>query len=214
MLFIMVRLIFTRHGQTIRNVSGVMQGQDHGDLNDKGIELVKKLSERLRNEKIDLIFSSDSLRCKILAEELEKFKSLNIEYTDLLREKENGDWVGKKGSDVDWDSLDGTFGSRKVQNGENLIEVRERARKFINFVLDKYGDTQKTILIISHGAFLKVLIGDLMGMDLRSSIFKLFIDHCSLTLVEFSDKYMEKYQLKYLNETEFLGDSRNWIEKI
>ena len=206
----MIKLLFTRHGQTIRNVDGTIQGQEHGDLNEKGTEQIKKLAERLKDEKIDLIISSDSLRCKITSKGATEDKELDIEYTSLIREKDNGDWAGKKIKEVNWDELKGDFESRKVSNGESLIEVRERGRKFIKELYEKYKDFDTTILIVSHGAFLKILLGDLIGTSLKDSVFKLFIDHCSLTLVEFVD--LDNYQIKYLNETEFLGDSRNWIE--
>lgn len=208
----MVKIFFTRHGQTTRNVDGTIQGQNHGDLNSSGKAQIKKLAERLNKSKINHIFSSNSPRCKTTTDEVAKGRNISITYTDLLREKENGEWVGKDSRKVDWDSLEGTFETRKVPNGESLVEVLERGKKFVEDILSKYEDSNATILVVSHGAFLKVLIGHLLGMNIRDSIFKLFIDHCSLTLLEFSKRHPEKCQLKYLNETEFLGDSRNWME--
>ena len=205
----MLKLLFTRHGQTIRNVDNIIQGNDHCDLNEKGLEQIKKLVQRLKKENLNIIFSSDSPRCKVTAEEVSKDKNIPIEYSVLLREKDNGEWVGKNHKEVNWDELEGDFETRKVPNGENLVEVRERGRKFIDYLTEKYKD--KTILVVSHGAFLKVLIGDLINTSLKDSIHKLFIDHCSLTLIEFGEKYPEGFQIKFLNETEFLGDSRNWI---
>lgn len=209
----MLKILFTRHGQTTRNVDGIIQGNDHGDLHEKGIEQIKKLAERLETEKIDLIFSSDSPRCKVTAEEVAKKRVIPIEYTTLLREKENGDWVGKNHKEVNWDELEGDFETKKTPHGENLIEVRERARLFMENLLNQYKDTRLTILVVSHGAFLKVLLGDLIKTSLKDSIHKLFIDHCSLTLIEFGEKYPEGFQIKYLNETAFLGNTRNWIEQ-
>lgn len=206
----MIKILFTRHGQTIRNVDNIIQGNDHCDLNEKGIEQIKKLAERLEKENINIIISSDSSRCKATAEEIAK--NCEIEYTPLLREKDNGDWVGQNNQKVNWGELEGDFETRKVPNGESLVEVRERGKLFMKNLLEKYKDQNLTILIVSHGAFLKVLIGEFAGMTLEDSIFKLFIDHCSLTLVEFAEKYPKGLQIKSLNETEFLGDSRNWIE--
>ena len=108
--------------------------------------------------------------------------------------------------------MDGNFETRKTPNGESLVEARERGRKFIKKLVSDYKSLNENILVVSHGAFLKILIGDLLGMNLKNSIFKLFIDHCSLTLVEFSSKYKLGYQVKYMNENDFLGTSRNWIE--
>lgn len=209
----MLKILFTRHGQTVRNVEDIIQGNDHGDLHKKGFEQIKKLAERLAKEKINFILSSDSPRCKVTAEEIAKKDRIPIEHTILLREKDNGNWVGKNNKQVNWNELEGDFETKRAPNGESLIEVRERGRLFMEHLMKKYKGSNITILVVSHGAFLKVLMGDLIGTTLKDSIHKLFIDHCSLTLVEFSEKYPEGFQIKYLNETEFLGDSRNWIEQ-
>ena len=208
----MVKIFFTRHGQTTRNVDGTIQGNEHGDLNEKGIEQIDKLADRLVMEKITKIISGDSERCKITAKGINKKLDVPIEYTELIREKDNGAWVGKDSKKVNWEELDGNFETRKTPNGESLVEARERGRKFIKKLVSDYKSLNENILVVSHGAFLKILIGDLLGMNLKNSIFKLFIDHCSLTLVEFSSKYKLGYQVKYMNENDFLGTSRNWIE--
>ena len=208
----MVKVFFTRHAQTIRNIDGIIQGNEHGDLSNKGAEQAKRLAKRIKKEKINNIVSSDSLRCKMTINEIINKNKCLVNYTTLLREKDNGDWIGKEIKKMRWDDLGDDFEKRKVPNGESLVEVRERGRKFIKDLISKYKNSNEKILVVSHGAFLKILLGDLIGMNLKDSIFKLFIDHCSLTLVDFSDNYKEKCQLKYLNETEFLGDSRNWME--
>jgi len=208
----MLKILFTRHGQTKKNVDGTIQGHEDGDINEKGYEQIEKLRRRIKKEKIDIIMSSDIPRCKITTERIAQENNISIEYITILREKSNGDLVGKKGDEVNWEDLGGDFETRKAPNGENLIEVRERGRKFMYDLLKKYKNTNKTILVVSHGAFLKILIGDLIGTNLHNSIFKLFIDHCSLTRVDFDEVYKDGFNIKYINETEFLGEARNWIE--
>ncbi len=67
-------------------------------------------------------------------------------------------------------------------------------------LIKKYDGQDKTILIVSHGAFLKILIGDILGMSLYGSIFKLFIEHCSLTEIDIDKKYKNGYLVKFINE--------------
>jgi len=45
--------------------------------------------------------------------------------------------------------------------------------------------------VVSHGAFLKILIGDLLGMEIKNSIFNLRVNHCSPIRVYFSDIVFE-----------------------
>jgi len=201
----MLRLIFTRHGQTKENADGIVQGHHHGNINARGLGQINSLIERLRKEKIDKVISSDVARCKVTTQKIVEELKLPVEYTSLIREKEDGEFVGKKSLEVKWEDLDGNFENRKAPNGENLIEVRERGRQFFNQVLDKYSKSDKTILIVSHGAFLKVLIGDLLGMSLYDSIFKLFIEHCSMTEIEINEKIKPGYRINFLNENNYLN---------
>jgi len=187
----MVKILIIRHGQTKQNVDGVVQGKEHGEINEKGFLQINELIKRLKNEKIDGIISSDVPRCKITTEEILKEIKLPVEYTSKIREKDNGNLVGKSHKDFSWDDLEGSFETRKASDGENLEEVRERGKKFFEEIKEKYSKSNETILIVSHGAFLKVFIGNLLGMSIYDSIFKLFIEHCSLTELEINDKHKE-----------------------
>ncbi len=195
----MAKILITRHGETKENVDGVVQGKEHGNINKKGFEQIRDLIEKLKKENISKIISSDVARCKVTTEEILKEINVPAEYISLIREKDNGDFVGKSHKNFDWAELSGTFETRKAPNGENLIEVRERTRKFFKELTEKYVDSNETILIVSHGAFLKILLGDLLGMSLHDSIFKLYISHCSLIEIDLDKKYNSKYQLKSLN---------------
>lgn len=186
-----MEIIFVRHAETKNNVSGIIQGPEHGDINEKGEKEIESVSELLKDEKINMIYSSDIPRCKITVEGINKFHNLPIKYTQLIREKYNGDWTGKNYKDVNWNELDGTFETRKVNNGESLSEVRERARKFILEILGEFGETDSKILVVSHGAFLKILIGDLIGVGIKNSIFNVSINHCSPIHVKFKEMIFE-----------------------
>ncbi len=200
----MVKILITRHGQTKQNIDGTVQGKEHGEINEKGFLQIKELIKRLKKEKIDKVISSDIPRCKITTKEILKNIKIPVEYVSLIREKDNGDFIGKKHNEFKWDDLFGTFETRKAPNGENLEEVKERGKKFFKYLKDNYADAEETILVISHGAFLKVFIGNLLGMSLYDSIFKLFIEHCSLTELEINK---EGYRFNFINEKNFLNNN-------
>lgn len=195
----MSRILLARHGQTKENVNDVLQGEE-GDLTEEGLEQARKLAERLVYEGIDGIISSDSSRCRVTTEEILKRISVPVEYTPLIREKEYGDWVGKSRKEVNWEALEGDFETRKPPNGENLLEVRERGRKFFSECLKKYGNGDRRILVVSHAVFLRAFIGDLLGMSLYDSMFKFNLDNCSLTELELNSKYKTGYRFNYINQ--------------
>ncbi|HQB18821.1 MAG: phosphoglycerate mutase [Candidatus Diapherotrites archaeon ADurb.Bin253] len=200
----MLKILITRHGQTKQNINGIVQGKEDGEINEKGFLQIKELIQRLKNEKIDRIISSDIPRCKITTEEILKEVNVPVEYTSLIREKDNGSLVGKSHKDFSWDELEGSFETRKAPDGENLEEVRERGRKFFEKIKKKYQQSNETILIVSHGAFLKVFIGELLGMKIYDSIFKLFVEHCSITELEISKKHKEGYRFNFINDISHL----------
>jgi len=201
----MVKILITRHGQTKQNVDGTVQGKEHGEINDKGFLQIKDLIKKLKGEKINGIISSDIPRCRITTEEILKEIQIPIEYTSLIREKENGDFVGKNHKEFKWEDLPGTFETRKAPNGENLEGVKERGIKFFEQIKQKYKNSEDTILIVSHGAFLKIFIGTLLGMNLYDSIFKLFIEHCSLTELEINEKHKDGYRFNFINNISHLS---------
>ena len=61
-------VLMTRHGQTDQNVEKRVQGKADIELNATGIEQAKITSEKLKDEKIDIIISSPLKRAKQTAE--------------------------------------------------------------------------------------------------------------------------------------------------
>jgi bisphosphoglycerate-dependent phosphoglycerate mutase len=48
---------FVRHGQTYWNKNGIMHGQYDIPLNDTGVKQAKKISNELKNEQVEALFS-------------------------------------------------------------------------------------------------------------------------------------------------------------
>jgi broad specificity phosphatase PhoE len=202
---IMVKFLIARHGQTKQNVEGVAQGKDDGEITEQGHKQIQRLVQRLKKEKISGIISSNLLRCKITTEKILKEIKTPVKYTSLIREKDNGNLVGKSYEEFSWDDLPGTFEARKAPEGESLEDVRERGRNFFEEILERYREDESIILIVSHGTFLRVFIGNLLGMSLYDSIFKLFIEHCSLTELEINPRYKEGYRFNFINDISHLN---------
>jgi len=153
-IFIM-KLIITRHGETEGNLKKVLA--DSSDLlTSKGIKQAEALSKRLRNEKINVIFSSTMIRAKETAKIILKNQpNAKLIFTDELKEGELGSYLNKKFDEVNWDLL-----PLDVENKKSLFE---RAKKFFQKVLKKYPD--KTILFVAHNAINKALIRFLRNWD-------------------------------------------------
>ncbi len=163
---------FLRHGEAESNEKRFVScwpEKLYNPLTQKGVEQIRKLIPLLRKEKIDLIFSSDLLRCKQTAEILAKAFNLKINFDKRLREIKLGEFNG--GLENDWNNFFKTpkekF-AKRPRGGENYRDVRKRAFKFLAEINKKYKN--KKILIVSHGAILFVLEAIIRGFKEKEEI--------------------------------------------
>lgn len=87
-------VLIIRHGQTDWNVEKRLQGHSDIPLNEKGIEQALALSESLKDEKIDAIFSSDLQRALRTAQEIAKWHQLPVQVDVAFRERSYGAFEG------------------------------------------------------------------------------------------------------------------------
>lgn len=86
-----MKLILIRHGESVANEQGFTQGKEDEwrdtPLSKNGIKQAEKVAERLKNEEIDKIYSSDLKRAKQTAQTINKFLKIEIQFDKRLREK-------------------------------------------------------------------------------------------------------------------------------
>lgn len=92
----MTRLLITRHGETQWNTEKRMQGRSDSPLTAHGIWQAQQLARRLKDEKIDAIYSSPTPRAARTAEILKGSRGLQVRLLDDLMEINLGDWEGRK----------------------------------------------------------------------------------------------------------------------
>lgn len=88
-------ILFVRHGQTNCNVQKILQGQLDEALNSKGIEQSEETAEKLKDEKIDIIYSSPLIRARLTADIINKFHDVEVIEDDRLLEQNAGDATGR-----------------------------------------------------------------------------------------------------------------------
>ena len=168
----MTRIILTRHGQTLWNIEGRVQGSSDSPLTETGLLQARSLALRLRDEGIKHIYSSDSLRAIGTAEEIRR--ELNLEKLSTnaaLREFSFGEWEGRIWQDlrVDYPEIFKIWDVEPhlvtTPGGENMERVLERAWKFLQqIVKDHTGDT---ICLVTHGLTLKLLVTKVLGFEVH-----------------------------------------------
>jgi broad specificity phosphatase PhoE len=141
-----MRLILIRHGETVENQKRLMMGSRmHGKLSEKGIMQAKKVALRLKDEKIDHIYSSDLKRAIDTANEIAKFHpNARVKSTELLREI---DW-GSKTNKIR--TVDNTTNLKNpAHDTEALVSLQKRTKKAIDNAYKKY--PKGTVLFVAHG---------------------------------------------------------------
>jgi probable phosphoglycerate mutase len=157
-----MKLILIRHGETIENVKGIIQGHLPGKLTKKGIEQAKKLALKLKDEKIDYIYSSDLARASDTTKEIIKFHpNTPIEFTNDLRERNSGEYQGKNKKEIKW-AKEGDFKNYiEPKKGETRTEICSRAKGFYDHIIKKH--KEKNILLVGHGGINTALTSVIMG---------------------------------------------------
>lgn len=162
-----------RHGQTEWNLEARMQGHKNSPLTEVGITQAKGLHNRLMNEKIDLIYSSESQRAYDTARIIKGDKDIPIYRRNGLREINMGEWEGMKQSDIinKYPQIWNDFWNNPIQytpvgQGESYTEFKNRIITDVENIINS--NQGKNIAIITHRIVLKVLMLHFNNQDITN----------------------------------------------
>lgn len=158
----MNKFYIVRHGQTGWNVLGLMQGRVDIELNETGILQAESVKKQIKIDEIDICYCSPLKRTKKTAEIIVDGK-VEIIVDNMLIERNLGNFEGTK---IDQDVIYSQWNYEENNSDNNLESIKDclnRANEFLNKLNQKYDN--KTILIVSHGSFIKALHFNLIGYD-------------------------------------------------
>lgn len=203
----MKKIYLVRHGESEWNVLKKIQGQKNISLTQKGIEQAKLIGNRLINEKIDKIYSSDLSRAYKTATIIGNIIECDVTSIEELREINFGVWEGLTNDEIMNKYSSDLILWRKepeklnLNGAETLKELQTRAIKRLNKLI--YDENINNVLIVSHGVTLKTIILGLLDISL-SNIKNLTLNNVSLSIVEFRE---HNKVLKLLNDTYHIKES-------
>jgi probable phosphoglycerate mutase len=168
----MTRVILTRHGETEWNLEGRVQGVMDSPLTEKGIRQAQTLANRLQDEGISIIYSSNLPRAIATADEIRKFLNLSeVVVSPVIRELSFGEWEGRQWKDLrqDYPELFKVWEQSpdqvQIPGGESMQHVTERAWDFISGLADKHPG--ETLCIVTHGMTLQLLVKKALGIAIE-----------------------------------------------
>lgn len=169
-------IYFVRHGESLGNKGGTYQTLDT-PLSKEGVSQAKKVGKRLTGIHFDLIYSSDAVRTRQTIEFInQSLDAEKIEYWEELREIRTPTEVQNKNHESPEVKkiMDNVLDNFKKNTGsysdeESFNELNLRAKKVIDHLEIKHKD--QTILVVSHAAFIKTMVGRLIfGDELTGAI--------------------------------------------
>lgn len=172
----MLELIIARHGQSVADIEGRMEGRADFSLTNLGKEQGEKLAYWLK-EKIsfDYIIASPLKRTIETAEIISRICSKEVINDERIMEWNNGLLAGLHKSEAN-EKYPLPKGGKKyfqrLYEGESAIDFRARTEEFLAELIDKYaGDMEdRRILIITHGGTINMIIQSFLNMPIKNNI--------------------------------------------
>lgn len=155
-MFMAISLYLARHGETEENVARILQGHLPGHLTQQGLEQARRLRDSLQHIAFDALLCSDLQRCLDTAAIVNEPHRLPLRPTPLLRER---DWGTHTGNPI-----------RSISGGidpsaESVEALFARAERFLQMLRQQYEG--KTVLVVGHGLFNRVIQGAFYGKSIR-----------------------------------------------
>lgn len=158
------KIILVRHGETDWNPINRIQGHLDIPLNNAGILQAQKLAEELKNERIDVIYTSPLARALKTAEIINASHNVTLLSEPLIAEIDQGKWNGltvaeaRKRYPTTYRKWQENPLAASPPKGESILTVVKRNKTF----LEKISRCDySNILVVSHKvscAVLKILI--------------------------------------------------------
>ena len=156
-----MELLIVRHGETIWNAKGLLQGQTDIELNENGIAAAKKLGDELKDLKIDRFFASPLKRAYETARLIKGTRTLDIETDSRLKEISFGkaegvdyhDW--KEPGNKYYPFFEDTANYIPPEDGETFDDIIKRTTEFIKERIEPLHKTCERVLLVAHGALNK-----------------------------------------------------------
>jgi len=199
------RLILIRHGETEWNRSLRFQGHRDIPLSEEGRAQARKIAHRLSTEKIDAAYASDLSRALETAKTIAEYHNLDVKVTPELKEINFGHWEGLTHSEIDSrfpDSMAQWLKNpmeTRIPGGESMNDVSLRCMAGVSQILAE--NTGKNVLIAAHGGVLRVIIANVLGIELND-YWKFRLDNVSLNIIDYYEN--GKAIVNVLNDTSHL----------
>lgn len=173
-----------RHGEC--EGGGIFRGRTDSPLSEKGRQQMRKVLDSLTTKSISHVLTSPAARARIPAEEFAAQQQLSCEQNAAFSEIDFGVWEGQLVDDVAQRAPEAVaaFWRDPLHHtpplGEPLKVFQQRVLTAWRALLEKH--LGETILLVTHGGVIRIILADLLGMPLRP-LSHIDVPHACLSLL-------------------------------
>lgn len=199
-----MKIYLVRHGQTLFNAKGRVQGWCDSPLTKEGMAQAVAVSKSLQSIPFEYGYSSTSERAMDTLETIIGKRKIPYTFLKGLKEINFGSLEGDKEEEVFTDTSVYERGFVEF-GGETIPSSTKRFKDTLESIAKKH---QENVLVVAHGG---VIMGFLM--DLNEEMVQIhfnahgFIDNCSVTILEYENGVFE---IKKLADTSFRDGGLNF----
>jgi probable phosphoglycerate mutase len=205
------KIIIVRHGETEYNVERRLQGWIDIPLNKNGREQAKKVAERLKEEVIAAIYSSDHKRAHTTARHIANAIGIKAKKRTALRENRMGvleGWQWEKEpnkylEDI-WNKHQFAYANTELdwrpEGGESIREVNNRIQKILDHI--EQGHEDEAVVVVTHGGTINRIL-EIYGFKKPGDEYISF-RNTSITILS---KTATGYELELLNDITHLDSA-------
>jgi len=203
----LLKIYLARHGATVWNEEGRIQGHSDIELSAEGVRQAERLAERLRGAPLRAVWSSDLRRALRTAEAIAAPHGLSVRATPLLRERMLGEWEGLTQTEIRargempviTANRQDTVGEMPP-GSEPIAEVWTRLLRARDDAIR--ANPEGEIVLVGHGGSLRAILADTIGAG-PEGMRRLWLDNASLSLIESEG---DRLWVRFVNDTGHLRD--------
>jgi len=182
------RIFLVRHGETTSAAEDRFAGSTDVELSDEGRRQARALGRRMAPEPLAAAYTSPMVRTRETARMILEGRDLEATVVPELRETDHGHWEGRTKGEVRaaygdefraWEADPFTFAP---SGGETGLEVLNRALPRLLDIAERH--LGSAVLVVSHKATIRLLIGHLLGFALRGYRDRLGQSPCALNVLD------------------------------
>ena len=182
------RVFLVRHGATVLSAEDRYAGSVDVGLSDEGRAQARALGARLAAEPLAAVYASPMSRAQDTARLIVAGRGLDVVSVEELRETDHGHWEGKTREEIRerfsdeylrWERDPFTFAP---SSGETGLQVLSRALPAFLAIVDRHPDS--AVLVVSHKATIRLVVSELLGVELRGYRDRLDMSPCGLSILD------------------------------